>query len=537
MRVSDAVKVDKEFRDWRKAVTLRQKIHDRMSWYLKHYSDRVLPLHQTRAADITAVLDREIAAEKLLYEIPPQVLIDTYLYNTRQRLRRAGRKKGHTEHCEGPFSSMPAEGDGGQRPRGGARVAGGSTPLLRMDVETITDWIFEGLPPPRKAQLSDLENYMAEEMTLQYHRAMAKQHYFTLMCEIAYRAKEGWYFVFNTLTVAPEVYSYAFTREAPYFRDYIRRVDRSASRAATGSVRGGKHIDFHAYLACTEQGSQNGRLHLHVLHAFRELPVGCTDPNFGKAQPTERCVYALRRHWEAGRSEPRMVRYSPNDAFGMAGYRWPLEKGEPLKVKSPLAVANYISKYIEQGYDKCLRKKLAWRVKKSQGLGHGLLNELLEPLSTSTLWAITTWDALSLKLNNTPIPLPLLRHLSLKLLHCRSSSSTCRFEPLTTIAKRCTPRLSPLHSLRASTQTILECSQRNSQFLLTLGLGTEDTSREALDELRTQLRIINDKYFRHNIGIVGTASASHTVYRRTKPAAVENGVIEGRDRRGDTHVG
>lgn len=462
MRTSDAVKVDHEYRHWRKAASLRASIDARHNWYRKHYPDRLSTLHEHRIAEMAALLDRELAAETLVWEI------NTYL--SRQ-------------------------------------------PVLTVPTNQIMDYIFTGLPPPKKAYLTDMEYHLTKLMAQRYWQAMAKQHYFALMCEIAYRSKQGWYFIFNTLTVSPENYTNAFTRNSPFFRTYIRKVDRETAIATYGSVRRASRLHYHTYFACTEQGSQNGRLHLHVLHCLQRLPNKATDPNFGRAQPTERCLRLFLNYWTAGRSEPRMVRYSPNDAYGLAGYRWPLEKGEPLKTKSPLAVANYISKYIEQGYDTCLRRKLQWRVKKSHNLGHPLLNEMLEQLSTSTLWVLVSLETLNLKLNNTPIPLPLLRHLALKILQNRQSSTNhkCSFAA---IAKRTTPRLSPLHSLRASTKTILASSQASSQFLSTLGLGTEASYEAALNELRTQLRLINTKYFTTNIGLIGTASSSHTVYTR-----------------------
>lgn len=464
MRTSDAARVDHEYRHYRKAQSLLASLESRYAWYSKHHSDRLLPLHDQRLSEMRALLRRETSGQALLWEI------NTYLS------RR---------------------------------------PVLTVPTTEIMNYIFYNLPPPKKAYLTDMEQHLADLMSQRYHQAMAKQHYFTLMCEIAYRAKQNWYFIFNTLTVKPEVYHHAFNKDAKYFRTYIRAFDRDAARAAHQSIRKARNQDYHLYLACTEQGSQNGRLHLHIVHATKQLPTHCTDPNYGRTQPSERLLPTLRRYWTAGRSDPRMVRYSPNDAYGLAGYRWPLDKGEPLQIKSPLAIANYISKYIQQGYDTCLRRKLQWRVKKSHKLGHALLNEMLEPLSTSTLWVITSLDTLNLKLNNTTIPLPLLRHLTLKILQNRlSSTSTSPTTTLTTIAKRTTPRLSPLHSLRASTQTILESSLASSRFLKTLDLNETDTYKAALDELRTQLRIINTKYFLTNIGITGTASSSHTVRKR-----------------------
>lgn len=543
MRTSDAARVDYEYRHWRKAKALLEAIASRSAWYHKHCADRLSPLHGMRIAEVQALLNRELEGQSLRWEIGPAVLIDTYLKNTPRK--RDGGRKGGTGSRGAPPSAQLTEGDGGRSPQEGpakreapprySRRSTGNNyheiprsrdlALLRMPSQRIMDYVFDNLPPPRKAQLSDLENHMATLMTKRYHQAMAKQHYFALMCEIAYRAKQGWYFVFNTLTVKPEYYSHAFSHDSPFFRAYIQKVNRAAGKSACGSIRKSKEIDFHSYLGCTEQGSQNGRLHLHVLHCFKTLPDGCTDPNYGKAEPKERCLYYFHGLWSAGRSEARMVRYSPNDAYGLSGFRWPVEKGEPLKVKSPLAVANYISKYIEQGYDTCLRRKLQWRVKKSHKLGHGLLNEMLEPLSTSTLWVIVSLDALNLKLNNTPIPLPLMRHLSLKILQGRlSSQSTSVSTTLTTLAKRTMPRLSPLHCLRASTKTILESSRASSQFLSTLGLNETVTYEAALDELRTQLRIINRKYFLSNIGIVGSASASHTVYKRPQHIANEAGL-------------
>lgn len=489
MRISEVIKVDHEFRYYRKAQTLLQTIDARMHWYTRFMRQQVLPFHYSRAAQISMYLDRELASKKLTWEVHAQL---------------------------------------------------SARPILYLPTKQITEYIFSGLPEPRPARLTELEKSITELMTMRGRQIAANQHKFALMCEIAYRAKNGWYMIFNTLTVRPGAYYAVFTKDSQEFKRYIRRIDRLAAASSYDTIRAAIGRDYHSHFAVTEEGSKHGRLHIHCIHFLQKLPKGAYDPNLGKLKPTERELHCIRNIWTHGRSAPIIVRYSPNDAFGKLNYRWPIDfkTQEPMRIKSPLALANYLSKYITEGYNSCQRNKLLWRVKKSHKLGRQILDELTQQLSTLTLVAINQADNLRAKLNNQRIPQNLLRLSALRTLQSRLSTQPFKeYTCLTDLAKRASPRLSPLHYSRASTQTIQTYNQQNSQNSSITASETEDTYKKAQEELYNAATKIDHKYFPRYNKIGGSTSTRDHIYTTSNTNVSQIQQSKNRVRGSDKDVG
>jgi len=94
-----------------------------------------------------------------------------------------------------------------------------------------------------------------------------------LAIELEQRNCEGWFIVFNTLTVSNYYLSKVFgNKDAKEFELYIRSLDRLFAKAAYGSVRAAKDKEYHSYFAVVERGSETGRLHIHCIHIFKSLP-------------------------------------------------------------------------------------------------------------------------------------------------------------------------------------------------------------------------------------------------------------------------
>lgn len=459
MRVSDAVKVDPTYRKLRKAIGIKNAINIRLNWLKKCMPDRVTPTIQYQVSQTIEAIDEIITIEN----------------NTPSLVSNVFKK--HRSILDRPTK------------------------------EVLRD-VFPGLPEPKASQRTIYEDTLVELMEMRGRDTAKQIQTFTLMCEIAHRAKEGWFMIFNTLTVQPGDYYRVFKRDSTAWQDYIRTIDRMAANAGYGSIRKASGKDYHTYFAVIEEGGKYGRLHIHCLHFFKKLPRSARDPNLGASRPTERELHCLRGAWPHGRSAPIIVRYSPRDAFGQIGYRWPIDTktGEPMVIKSPMALANYMSKYLQKGYNSCQRSKLLWRVRKTQKLGHHVLNALTEQLSISTLLILATADNLKVKLNNTRIPQALLRYHSLKQLRDRQYTANGNSYTLTALAKLAMPRLSPLHYSRASTQTIQENSLQSTQYLSTLGLNTEASFEAATEELYTQAKIIDKQYFPRSTKAYGTTS-------------------------------
>ena len=185
-----------------------------------------------------------------------------------------------------------------------------------------------------------------EESTMKSRRGFTVQR---LMNAMRQAHTDGWYVVFDTLTLADDRIQ-AFYDNPNALRDYFRDIGRMVL-AAEGRSANDSHADCYQYFCVPEYGTQHGRLHFHAVHLMRTLPLGSRDPNFGKLVRTNRQINSLQNTWPYGYSMPIAVRYS-QDAFSRAGWLWPVDsKGEPLKATSYMAVGFYVAKYVNKKSD------------------------------------------------------------------------------------------------------------------------------------------------------------------------------------------
>jgi len=251
-----------------------------------------------------------------------------------------------------------------------------------------------------------------------------------LMLEVEYRFSQGWYFIFSTLTCDNESLSKVFPpagySRSSAFTDYVRSVDRLFGQAAFGSFRRALKArasgdEFHTYFAVVEKGSKNGRLHIHILHCFKSLPVSFSDPNYGSIQPYLREVDAMRRYWKFGKSSPIAVRFSAGDAYARSGWRWPVvqsKKSSPffytqLQAKPFQAVVAYIGKYITKSM---LEKEVGciWRTRMSRNLGKEPIKKVVDRMSLKEKMTLLRVPRLVIDLMSTKVPKSILKRLVLK---------------------------------------------------------------------------------------------------------------------------
>jgi len=265
-----------------------------------------------------------------------------------------------------------------------------------------------------------------------------------LLIEVEARSREGWYVVFNTLTVAPHSMSKVFpskvlrvlgTPEARSGRvagsrstawtDYVRAVDRFFGQAAFGTYRNAmreraKGNEYHTYFAVIEKGGENGRFHIHVLHVFKVLPSSCSDPNYGVNVPYNREIDALKKFWKLGTgfSAPIAVRFSYGDSFGRKGWRWPVELNketkqyEPIKANPVGSVCGYVSKYITKSYFN--KDENLWRTRISRKMGALPLSQKIQKMSKSQKLTFLQNPQLKLQEGSTRCPRILTKRLILK---------------------------------------------------------------------------------------------------------------------------
>lgn len=464
MRITDVCVVSPEFKQYRKAVTLAETINKRLQYHTKNSKGQIRHVHVQRAKNL---------------------LEDLATY-TASRLDRDELKS--------------------NTPWGAS--------MLRAPTREVVSWVFQGLPEPGPAQHDDLTAMIVNQMNELGRTQRAAQHQRTLAYEIAYRAQQGWFMIFNTLTVAPGEYYKVFSPKSTAFRDYIRDIDRKLAKATHGSVRNAqKAEDYHTYFAVVEEGAKNGRLHIHVVHLFANVPAGSEDPNKALAIPMRRELNTFKSNWRYGFSSPIMVRYAPNDAYGQLGYRWPydLKTGGPKKVNSPIALASYMAKYITKSYISPKRTDTLWRVRKTQRLGRQLLTELLSTLTPPQLLAIASCPSLNTKLNNQKIPPAMLRQEALR----SYQSGQCTADTSTTLqqmAKLLEPLPSLLHSSRDTTLTITTSNRQSIGLIRTNVQGDEATFEDAWAALKSAAQNIDKKYFRNSTHAYGTTSTRDHLY-------------------------
>ena len=173
--------------------------------------------------------------------------------------------------------------------------------------------------------------------------------------------QKGWFFVFDTLTLADDRLQ-AFNENPNALRDYFRTVGRAVLRAEGRSVKD-SYNDCYRYLCVPEFGGQHGRLHWHVVHMVRTLPLGSHDPNFGRKVRNYRQINSFRGMWPYGFTQPIAVRYQ-HDAYSRKGWLWPVDKsGKAMQSKPYQAVAWYVTKYVAKQSDQ-RQKAITERQKK-----------------------------------------------------------------------------------------------------------------------------------------------------------------------------
>lgn len=457
MNLTDLTAVDKKTRQWRKTITMREQLQRRMDYYNKNDASDISAGHKERFRSVQALLTSQI-----------------------------------TRLDSNQLISHPLLGV-----------------LITKRVGEVMDYVFTHLPKPRAAQKTEIELAAIELMHNKGREARAQQHRFNLNAEIAYRTTAHWFMVFNTLTVEQGKYKTVFNRDSKEFKNYIRAFTRNINEAETGTRNGNAEIN-HNYFACVEEGGQNGRLHIHVLHFFRTLPDRWQDPNRGRPRPELREIAALKSLWKHGYSVPIAVRYSPKDAYGLSGWRWPYDKRKEnsLQIGSPLKLGSYMSKYIIKGYASCKRAELLWRVRKSHNLGTPILAELVSQLTPAALVLIATDPTINLRLNNNKIPNPLLRRAALRQYQNLQSTEThSNIRSLREIAENVTPRPSLLHSLKGSMTTTHANNPQN-----TITSLINECSQEGISNLWAEIYIarktIDDRYYRRSNSGYGTTSTA-----------------------------
>lgn len=172
--------------------------------------------------------------------------------------------------------------------------------------------------------------------------------------------KEGWYFVFDTITLSDDALT-DFYNDQHSLRDYCRKFGRLVNESL-GRSKMDSYADVYKFFLVPEYGSKKGRLHFHCLHCMKELPINSLDPNYGKIQRKHKVIESMRGFWPYGFTAPIAVRYT-NDAYTIKkGWLKPMKftkleagqykcSGEVEELKPLDAVIFYIAKYVQKQCD------------------------------------------------------------------------------------------------------------------------------------------------------------------------------------------
>ncbi len=364
----------------------------------------------------------------------------------------------------------------------------------RGSVSDELEWIFgKMLNGGRRSVEEPWIRNVLKELKAQCDRARVQELCWRLKEEIICRSADGWFVVFDTLTVEPSEYEKVFKTGSVCWREYIRRIERTVGIGIYGNVRKAhrerKNDPYHSYFGITERGSRTGRLHIHAVHLIRELPSAWrVDPNVGLAIPEERKIAAMVSLWPHGFSCPIGCRFSDHDAFGRIGWRWPVKfdsykKGcTAVVAKPPAAMAAYMVKYLVKSYGE-KKGEDRWRSRLSRGLGLMRMRKAIRMCKTKTLIKALDLPTPWLKVEGKSIPNNCLRVEILRNLIFRLRNSTKLTSPsgskksmILRLLLRVPVRQCIVEQLRSLKKTTQASNLQNTTSLLIKTLSETDVS-------------------------------------------------------------
>ena len=276
---------------------------------------------------------------------------------------------------------------------------------LRQDIRSMS--------PPRARTASEERFLLA--MRERGLNARKQEHVARCVWALVEASEKSWWPMFVTLTVSPENYDAVFRRDSVVWKNYIRSIRRAIGRRLGMSKREAEKSEIHKYFAVVERGEANGRLHVHVLHLCRELPVCARDPNAGRSVPDRREVVSWRQFWPYGFVSAVPVRTGPVDCWARAGWRWPVKERvpgvyEPYRTAGNVGVARYIGKYLhKQRY--C--EKEYWRCRMTRNFGLERIVRKISPLKSRRLLQLINGVLPQVRMSGQAVPSRIIKRVAI----------------------------------------------------------------------------------------------------------------------------
>ncbi len=332
------------------------------------------------------------------------------------------------------------------------------------------DRIF-GLPKRDSAAMPVWLRSVMDKLKIKGGYARMSEQKWRMIEEITLRAEQGWYIVFNTLTVDNTNYDKVFEKGSMAWRDYVRGIERVIGSEIYGNIRDAdaakRTSPFHSYFGVVERGKLHGRLHIHVIHCLKTIPGRWKgDPNACVGPPKNRQIVGMKVFWPHGHSQPIACRFSDHDAFGRIGWCWPVRRRggrwEPIPTKPPIAIARYMCKYLLKAFSSD-KGKYQWRTRISNGFGLFRMRETISGISRESLWEFVKGPPVKIRIRDWTLPTSRVRLECLRSLlklrrsgHPESVESLLLLRTIRKSLKMVTPRppiAEHLRSLKSGTTT------------------------------------------------------------------------------------
>lgn len=336
-----------------------------------------------------------------------------------------------------------------------------------------------GVDPGEKSSITERWlQFVMDKLKSKSAQARLAEHKWRMIEEITERASQGWYIVFNTLTVDNNHYDTVFEKGSRAWSYYIREIETVIGKELYPTIRGAleakKTEPFHTYFAIVERGSLHGRLHIHVIHCMKEIPGSWKrDPNQRLGPASNRQISAMKKLWFYGHSMPIACRFADFDAFGRLGWCWPVarKKGEraykPIPTKPPIAIARYMCKYLLKSFTS-KKDSYQWRTRVSNGFGLQSMRRIIETIPRETLWEFVQGERLSIQVNDRSLPTSRLRVECLRSLlrpmrngQPESEESLLRLQTIRRSLTEVSPQRPIVERLRSLSRRIPGCSSQS----------------------------------------------------------------------------
>lgn len=294
----------------------------------------------------------------------------------------------------------------------------------------------------------------------------------------------GWFISFGTLTVNPEHYRLVFETGSKAWRYYIRDMKLACGKRyleskgwSMPSKRDVEKIteDYFHYLAVVEEGSQNGRLHIHVL-LFMKEPIRCSDPNYSLQIPYRREIKGWEQYWPYGISQYIAVRFSNSDPWGKRGWSWPVRDDcQPIEPTNPDKLSEYLCKYILKAKLNHKGEVTPWRTRTNNRMGKTKLIRTLQTMPMEMVKSLVFLNKYprKIKLYGNPVPTKLIRGLAVKELLYRNRNLNQEALPRDTTLKTL---------LRSSTLRKHDRRSMNSGSIIVQLLNGRDISNSCIHD-------------------------------------------------------